>query len=120
MRLELISLGLAASVAVALPARAERCSDAPEAPGHEKKTVPAPEALVVLDLAGGTEAVWPYTSADLTDTPKDPLNVVFTGAADPRQVRAALLALDGDRTGFGMPDAFPFNCTWADAIGRQQ
>jgi hypothetical protein len=120
MRLELISLGLAASVAVALPARAERCSDAPEAPGHQKKTVPAPEALVVLDLAGRAEAVWPYTSADLTDTPKDPLNVVFTGAADPRQVRAALLALDGDRTGFGMPAAFPFNCTWADAIGRQQ
>jgi hypothetical protein len=120
MRLVLVSLGFAASLAVAVPGRADRCSDQPEAPAHDKKTVPAPEALVALDLGGRTEAVWPYTSADLSDTPKDPLNVLFTGAADPRQIRAALLSLDGNRTAFGMPDAFPFNCTWSDAIGRQQ
>jgi hypothetical protein len=120
MRLTLVSLGVALSFAVAQPGRAERCSDGPEAPVHDRNTVPAPEDLVVLDLAGRAEALWPYTSADLSALPKDPLNVVFTGAADPRQVRAALLALDGNRTAFGMPDAFPFNCTWSDAIGRQQ
>jgi hypothetical protein len=88
--------------------------------GDDGRTAPAPASLVSLDLGGSIEAVWPYTSADLTATPKDPLNLVFAGEADPRQIRAALLALDGNRTAFGLPDAFPFNCTWSDAIGRQQ
>ena len=30
------------------------------------------------------------------------------------------MALNGDRTAFGLPNAFPFNCTWTDAIGRHQ
>lgn len=47
----------------------------------------------------------------------DPINLLFRGKADPVRIRAALLALDGDRTAFGLPDAWPFNATWADCIG---
>src|SRR5687768_8578198 len=120
MRLTFVSLGLAVSFLLAVPARADLCADQPEKVADDKKTVPAPADLVALDLGGRTEVVWPYTSADLSVTPKDPLNLVFLGAADPRQIRAALFALDGDRSAFGLPNAFPFNCTWSDAIGRHQ
>jgi len=120
MRLTLITLALGASFVLTVPARADRCADRPETAVDDKKTVPAPADLVTLDLGGRTEAIWPYTSADLSLTPKDPLNLVFLGAADPRQIRAALFALDGNRSAFGLPNAFPFDCTWADAIGRHQ
>ncbi|HET8647603.1 MAG TPA: hypothetical protein VFO85_19045, partial [Vicinamibacteria bacterium] len=50
----------------------------------------------------------------------DPVNLIFEGASDPREVRAALLSVNGDRTAFGLPNAFPFNCTWADAVGDEQ
>jgi hypothetical protein len=46
--------------------------------------------------------------------------VIFTGESDPRSIRAALLSLNGDRTALGFPNAFPFNCTWSDAIGGVQ
>jgi hypothetical protein len=52
--------------------------------------------------------------------PQDPINLVFAGEADPVQIRAALLALDGDRTAFGFPPVYPFNATWSDAIGDVQ
>jgi len=35
-------------------------------------------------------------------------------------LRAALLALDGNRTAFGLPPVPPFNCTWKDAFGDVQ
>jgi hypothetical protein len=109
MRLSMVlSLGLPALLA-GVPSR-----------GDDPRTPPASESLVALDLGGRAEVVWPYTSAGLSDVPSDPLNLVFVGEADPRRVRAALFALDGNRTAFGLPDVFPFNCTWADAIGRQQ
>jgi hypothetical protein len=120
MRLTFITVALAVSCVFAGPARADLCSDRPVKVEDDRKTVPAPADLVALDLGGRTEVVWPYTSADLSVTPKDPLNLVFLGAADPRQIRAALFALDGDRSAFGLPNAFPFNCTWSDAIGRHQ
>lgn len=58
--------------------------------------------------------------ARLAGTASDPIGLLFTGQTDPRSLRAALLFLDGDRTAFGFPDAFPFNCTWRDAIGGVQ
>jgi hypothetical protein len=119
MRLTLVTLSLAA-LGTAVPAHAERCEDGPARGAREGRTVPAPEALVSIDVDGHAQKVWPYTSADLTDRPSDPLNLVFAGEADPRQIRAALFALDGNRTAIGLPDVFPFNCTWSDAIGRQQ
>jgi hypothetical protein len=50
----------------------------------------------------------------------DPGNLIFVGPADPLRIRAALLALDGNRTGFGFPDVYPFNATWSDAHGDVQ
>ena len=63
---------------------------------------------------------WPYTGNDFSGTPSDPINVILTGNADPRMVRAALMFLDGDRTAWGFPAEFPFNVTWQDAIGGIQ
>jgi hypothetical protein len=80
--------------------------------GHQ---APAEQASVSL----GAESLpfWPYTGRDYEEQPVDPINLVFAGEADPLQIRAALLALDGDRTAFGFPDAPPFNETWLDALG---
>lgn len=83
-------------------------------------TEPPPVELATLDFLGGALTCWPYTGTLFNGVPADPINVVFTGQADPLQIRAALLALDGDRTAFGLPDAFPFNATWSDAIGDVQ
>jgi hypothetical protein len=77
-------------------------------------TYPAPAGLVTAEGF----SFYPYTLNDFEAEDQDPINLVFTGNVDPRQIRAALLALpDGDRTGFGFPNAFPFNCTWKDAFG---
>ncbi|HEY8196076.1 MAG TPA: hypothetical protein VIG04_03820 [Gemmatimonadales bacterium] len=81
---------------------------------------PAPGLLVPVAVPGGSLMIWPYTGTDLTGTPQDPINLVFTGKSDPRAIRAALMALDGNRTAFGMPQVSPFNCKWSDAIGDLQ
>ena len=81
---------------------------------------PPPRTLVSIAVPGGTLSLWPYSGTDFSDTPQDPLNLVFTGKSDPRAIRSALMALDGNRTGFGMPAVYPFNCTWSDAIGDLQ
>lgn len=79
---------------------------------------PAPPAgLVNVDVFGTTRTFWPYTGSSFSGVPQDPINLIFVGYADPRDIRAVLLSLDGDRRAFGFPDAFPFNCTWRDAIG---
>jgi hypothetical protein len=75
---------------------------------------------VSVPLAGTTLTLWPFTGSSFSSAPSDPVNVLFTSPADPRGLRAALLLLDGDRTAFGMPNVFPFNCTWSDAIGEVQ
>ncbi len=59
---------------------------------------------------------WPYTSTSLTDSPMDPINLVFKGQVDPVQIRAALMSLDGDRSPY-FPDIEPFNLPWTDALG---
>jgi len=79
---------------------------------------PAPPSdLVSVDAFGTPLTIWPFTGTNFTGTPQDPINLIFLGQADPRDVRAALLSLDGDRTAFGLPDEFPFNCAWRDALG---
>jgi hypothetical protein len=83
-------------------------------------TEPPPIELATIGFLGEALTCWPYTGTLFQGVPADPINVVFTGQADPLQIRAALLALDGDRTAFGFPDAFPFNATWSDAIGDVQ
>jgi len=77
-----------------------------------------PPAPLVTIRAGGEEAeFWPYTGANFSGNPQDPVNLVFFGHADPREIRAALFALDGDRSAFGMPDTPPFNSRWGEAVG---
>jgi len=94
-------------------------------PGMEKKGVETetqdgsiiPAELVDIDCFGRVLTCWPYTGAKLDGVPMDPVNLVFTGYADPVQIRAALLGLDGDRSALGLPDAYPFNQVWKDALG---
>jgi hypothetical protein len=76
---------------------------------------PPPTDLVSVPEAG---VFWPYTGRDYSGSPTDPINLVFLGDADPRLIRQALLAVDGDRT--AQPELAAFDCTWRDAIGRPQ
>ena len=87
---------------------------------------PAPPAdTVTLPAALGSIDLWPYTGTDFSGEPSDPVNLFFANV-DPRAVRQALMALDGDRTsspipgGPSFPPAPPFDCTWADAMGYEQ
>ena len=76
-----------------------------------------PADQVTIDCFGKDLAFWPFTSSMLDGSPMDPVNLVFAGHADPMQIRAALLGLDGDRSLLGLPDAYPFNQVWTDALG---
>ncbi|HEU5303910.1 MAG TPA: hypothetical protein VFU40_04635 [Gemmatimonadales bacterium] len=91
----------------------------PGAPSLASGAVP-PAHLVSVTVGGGSLTLWPYTGVDFSGVPQDPINLVFAGQADPRALRAALLALGGDRTAFGFPNVYPFNCVWSDAIGDLQ
>lgn len=75
---------------------------------------PAPSPLVTVNFGPGSKEFWPFLGTDFSGTPQDPINLIFVGKADPRAIRAALLALDGDRTSVGLPNVPPFNFTWSD------
>ena len=79
-------------------------------PDRPTGTIPVPIGSQVVD-------VWPYTTSDF-EIPSDPVNLVFPGS-DPREIRQAFLALDGNRTP-SFPAQAPFNCTWTDAMGYEQ
>lgn len=81
---------------------------------------PPPSGQVTVDFGGQSLTFWPFTGEDFSGSPQDPINLIFYGKADPRDIRAALLSLDGDRTAYGFPDAPPWNCRWNDAIGNVQ
>ncbi|MEP0829390.1 MAG: hypothetical protein HRF51_12795 [bacterium] len=81
---------------------------------------PAPAPLVDVAFDDKALRFWPYTGDDFSGQPQDPVNLIFVGQADPRDIRAALMSLDGDRSAFGFPPAAPFNATWDDAIGDVQ
>jgi len=74
---------------------------------------PSPLETVVF----GSESLtfWPFTGNDFSGQGVDPVNLIFVGKADPRDIRAALLSLDGNRP--GTPPIPPFNSIWDDAIG---
>src|SRR5258708_3059584 len=80
----------------------------------------APADLITMEDAGHSLTFWPYTSAGLSDQPSDPINLVFVGKASPVAIRAALMALDGDRSSLGLPPVAPFNARWTDAFGDAQ
>lgn len=86
---------------------------------HHVAAIP-PADIVSENVYGKNLDFWPYTGTSFNGSPQDPINLIFTGNADPRQIRAALFALDGDRTAFGFPNQAPFNSTWNDAIGDVQ
>jgi len=79
-----------------------------------------PTGLVTVSSDVGPLSLWPYTGTDLAGHASDPVNLLFTGDADPARIRDALLGLDGDRTAFGFPAAYPFDARWSDAIGDVQ
>jgi hypothetical protein len=81
---------------------------------------PPPSGLVTVSLGQNALEFWPFTGNNFSGEPADPINIIFFGNADPRDIRAALLSLDGDRTGMGMPAMPPFNSIWDDAIGDVQ
>lgn len=84
------------------------------------RITPPPAGTVTASL--GTESItfWPWTGGSFDGTPSDPVNILFAGPADPVSLRQALLNLDGDRTAYGFPDAYPFNARWTDAAGDIQ
>jgi hypothetical protein len=93
------------------------CSDTPatapdvDAARVNRNAAPPPAGLETVEFGGASLTLWPYTTDDFA-TGKDPVNLLFMGRADPREIRAALLALDGDRSALGVP----FDCTWTDAL----
>lgn len=111
--------------ALALAAALAACSDTPPSSLHEPEPDPraarlataAPSPLATITVGGAATQVFPYLADDLTSTPRDPVNLVFVGQADPRAIRATLMSLDGNRS--GSPFA-PFDCTWNDAVGGLQ
>jgi len=82
-------------------------------PGNEP---PAPSGMVSLTLAGEQFDLWPFTGYNFSGSPQDPINLIFLGESDPRQIRADLMSLSGTRGG---PLA-SFGCTWDDAVGDPQ
>lgn len=103
------------------PTLASRTLASPSGPAATKTAAP-PSPIVDVSIPGQTLHLYPFAGSTFGAKPldADPINVIFTGSVDPIRLRAALLALDGNRTAFGMPNTFPFNCTWSDAIGEVQ
>jgi hypothetical protein len=81
---------------------------------------PPPPGLETVTMGSESLTFWPYTGENFSGDGQDPINIIFFGKADPRSIRAALLSVDGDRTGFGWSDEPPFNSVWQDAIGNIQ
>ncbi len=79
-----------------------------------------PGGVTSIYFGGERLSLWPYTGTSLEGTPKDPVNLVFVGKADPVAIRAALLALPEDHSGSPFPDVYPFNSRWTDAEGDVQ
>jgi len=82
-----------------------------------------PSPLVDIEWQSESMTCWPYTGQNFTGAPQDPINVIFVGNVDAVEIRAALMSLDGDRTGYIPPElqAIPvFNETWSDALGNAQ
>ena len=88
---------------------------------HQTPVVPPPpEPLVQADFSGSNLTFWPYVGTTLDCQCSDPVNLIFVGRASPAEVRAALMALDGNRSSMGLPPVEPFTSTWSDANGDVQ
>jgi hypothetical protein len=80
----------------------------------------APSPLITVGVGDDDLEFWPYTGVDFEGSPQDPINLIFRGECDPRDIMSALLSLDGDRSDYPFPAVPPFTCTWDDAIGDVQ
>jgi hypothetical protein len=76
-----------------------------------------PAGLATVQLGAESLQLWPYTGDSFDGTPVDPINIIFAGQVHPLQLRAALMALDGDRSAFGIPPIPPFDARWTDVVG---
>lgn len=72
---------------------------------------------MAVPIGDTVRRLWPFTTADLTGESRDPVNLILTGRADPRQLRAALLTLDAARRPAQVTTGVPPRCTWRDAMG---
>jgi len=79
-----------------------------------------PPGLVSAGFGPQSLQLWPFTGTDLAGSDADPMNLLFVGNVDVLSLRAALIALDGNRTAFGFPAGPPFDCRWTDAFGDVQ
>ena len=79
-----------------------------------------PAGVVSISVGGSALTLWPYTFQEpaAPNSPSDPVNLVFLDT-DPREIRQALMALDGNR---GLPlSQLPFGqCRWTDSLGNEQ
>jgi hypothetical protein len=116
------AVGVVAGLAMAL---AVGCSDdgtpaGLESPGASlAQAYPAPGGLVAV----GDLDLYPYTLNHYVADNQDPINLIFTGHANPLMLRAALMGLDGDRSAYLPPElsGLPFfQCTWKDALGGDE
>jgi hypothetical protein len=106
------------AAAIALAACSATDGVAPAERPSFAQTAAAPAGVVA---ATPSLSIYPYTLVNFSGAPAerfDPINLVFTGRADPREIRADLMALDGNRP--GLPAAPFFSCVWRDAIGDMQ
>ncbi|MGE5927306.1 MAG: hypothetical protein ACM357_08125 [Gemmatimonadota bacterium] len=106
------------AAAIALAACSAADGVAPAERPSLSQTAAAPAGVVA---ATASLSIYPYTLVNFSSAPAerfDPINLVFTGRADPREIRADLMALDGNRP--GLPSAPFFDCVWRDAIGDMQ
>jgi hypothetical protein len=85
----------------------------------DQKTPGAPSGLGVVTAEGRSLTLWPYSGASFTDA-KDPIQFAFVGDVDPVRLRAALLALDGNRDLGPISNLPPFNERWTEANGSAQ
>jgi hypothetical protein len=83
-------------------------------------TFTAPSNLKTVTSDSKSLTFWPYSGENFSGQSQDPINLIFIGSADPREIMAGLMSLDGDRSAFGLPPVAPFNATWTDAIGDVQ
>ncbi len=83
----------------------------------QSTAVPSP--LVTVMVGERSLTFWPYTGANFSGEPQDPINLIFVGKASPLQIRAALMSLDGNRPS-PFPPVPPFTSRWEDAIGDAQ
>ena len=70
-----------------------------------------PTGTTLIPIGSQSVEVWPYTTSDF-ENPSDPVNLVFPGS-DPREIRQALMGLNGNRTP-SFPAQAPFDCTSPD------